>query len=76
MQYRMFERDFDMEHRSPKENLYRLIGLLERRSVSRLSWPTRITLLRILLIVPFVGCMLNTHDPQLSETTSPSRSSC
>jgi cardiolipin synthase len=63
------ERDFDMEHRSPKKNLYRLIGLFQRRSVSRLSWPTRITLLRILLIVPFVGCMLNTHDPRLSETT-------
>ncbi len=35
----------------------------------RLSWPTRITLLRILLIVPFVSCMLNINDTSLSETT-------
>ncbi len=35
----------------------------------RLSWPTRITLLRILLVVPFVSCMLNINDPALSQAT-------
>lgn len=35
----------------------------------RLSWPTRITLLRILLIVPFVSCMLNINDVSLAEPT-------
>ncbi|MBN1359247.1 MAG: CDP-alcohol phosphatidyltransferase family protein [Sedimentisphaerales bacterium] len=35
----------------------------------RLSWPTRITLLRILLIVPFVSCMLNINDASLREAT-------
>lgn len=33
----------------------------------RLSWPTRITLARILLIVPFVDCMLSMNDPELAE---------
>jgi CDP-diacylglycerol--glycerol-3-phosphate 3-phosphatidyltransferase len=32
----------------------------------RLSWPTRITLARILLIAPFVDCMLSMHDPHLT----------
>lgn len=36
-------------------------------SAIRLSWPTRITLLRIGLIVPFVSCMLRINDPALSE---------
>ena len=35
----------------------------------KLSWPTRITILRILLIVPFVSCMLHINDPQLSPKT-------
>ena len=35
----------------------------------RLSWPTRITLMRILLIVPFVACMLNINDVSLDEPT-------
>lgn len=35
----------------------------------RLSWPTRITLLRILLIVPFVSCMLNINDASLEPST-------
>jgi cardiolipin synthase len=39
---------------------------LNRRSEFRLSWPTRITLVRIFLIIPFVVCMLDTHDPQFS----------
>ena len=31
----------------------------------RLSWPNRITILRILLIVPFVSCMLKINDPSI-----------
>jgi CDP-diacylglycerol--glycerol-3-phosphate 3-phosphatidyltransferase len=34
----------------------------------KLSWATRITLLRILLIIPFISCMLHIHDPDLSPT--------
>ena len=33
----------------------------------KLSWATRITILRILLIVPFVSCMLKINDPELTE---------
>ena len=37
-------------------------------SVMRLSWASRITILRILLIVPFVSCMLKINDTeQLNE---------
>ena len=50
-----------------KRNLWGLVRRFRRRERLRLSWPTRITLGRILLIAPFVGCMLNTHDPQFSE---------
>jgi len=32
-----------------------------------LNWANRITVVRILLIVPFVSCMLKTNDPALSE---------
>lgn len=42
----------------------RFWGRIRRADRFRLSWPTRITIMRILLIAPFVGCMLNTHDPQ------------
>ena len=35
----------------------------------KLSWPVRITLMRILLIVPFVSCMLNTNDTELTLQT-------
>jgi len=39
-----------------------------RGSVMRLSWASRITILRILLIVPFVSCMLKINDTeQLNE---------
>jgi cardiolipin synthase len=41
---------------------------LRRSNGFRLSWPTRITLVRILLIIPFVDCMLSMHDPQLTES--------
>ena len=35
----------------------------------RLSWATRVTLLRVLLIVPFVSCMLHINAPELREST-------
>ena len=35
----------------------------------RLSWATRITLLRILLLVPFVSCMLHINAPEYSART-------
>ena len=34
----------------------------------KLNWANRITILRILLIVPFVSCMLKINDPDLSAT--------
>jgi len=34
----------------------------------KLNWATRITLFRILLIIPFVSFMLKINDPALSET--------
>ena len=34
----------------------------------KLNWANRITILRILLIVPFVSCMLKINDIELSET--------
>jgi cardiolipin synthase len=58
-----------MEQNTRGRNLSRLLGPFWQRSTFRLSWPTRITLVRILLIVPFIGCMLNTHDPDLSQAT-------
>jgi cardiolipin synthase len=33
----------------------------------RLNWANRITILRILLIIPFVSCMLKTNDAALSD---------
>jgi CDP-diacylglycerol--glycerol-3-phosphate 3-phosphatidyltransferase len=47
--------------------LSRLRGL-GRPDRFRLSWATRITLLRIFMIVPFVACMLNINDPGLSSS--------
>jgi len=32
----------------------------------KLSWASRITILRILLIIPFVSFMLKINDPKLS----------
>jgi CDP-diacylglycerol--glycerol-3-phosphate 3-phosphatidyltransferase/cardiolipin synthase len=58
-----------MDDNTGKKNLRGLIGLFRRGSAYTLSWPTRITLLRILLIVPFVDCMLSTHDPLLDEAS-------
>ncbi len=34
----------------------------------KLNWANRLTILRILLIVPFVSCMLKTNDPELGDT--------
>jgi cardiolipin synthase len=34
----------------------------------KLSWPNRITILRILLVVPFVSLMLKINDPALSKS--------
>jgi CDP-diacylglycerol--glycerol-3-phosphate 3-phosphatidyltransferase len=34
----------------------------------KLNWATRITIIRILLIVPFVSCMLKINDPELGPT--------
>ena len=33
----------------------------------KLNWANRITIIRILLIVPFVSCMLKVNDPALSD---------
>ena len=55
--------DYDLQ----KKDWRGLLGRARRADAFRLSWPTRITIMRILLIAPFVGCMLNTHDPQFSE---------
>ena len=35
----------------------------------KLNWANRITIVRILLIVPFVSCMLKINDPALGEST-------
>ncbi len=35
----------------------------------KLSWATRITIVRILLIVPFVSCMLKINDPEITSAT-------
>jgi len=58
-----------MDDKAHKKGLYYLMDLFGRKSRYRLSWPTRITLVRILLIVPFVDCMLNTHDPELDQAS-------
>ena len=34
----------------------------------KLNWANRITIFRILLLIPFVSCMLKINDPSLSET--------
>jgi len=34
----------------------------------KLNWANRITIIRILLIVPFVSCMLKINDPELGDT--------
>ena len=33
----------------------------------KLNWANRITITRILLIVPFVSCMLKINDPSLTD---------
>ena len=51
------------------EGMSGLLRRVRRGDRFRLSWPTRITLMRIVLIAPFVGCMLNTHDPEFGQAT-------
>jgi CDP-diacylglycerol--glycerol-3-phosphate 3-phosphatidyltransferase len=58
-----------MDDKGQRKDLHDLVDLFRHRSTYRLSWPTRITLVRILLIVPFVDCMLSTHDPQLDQAS-------
>ncbi len=43
-----------------------MLSWLNRSTAYRLSWPTRITLGRILLIAPFIVCMLSMDDPQFT----------
>ncbi len=35
----------------------------------KLNWANRVTIARILLIIPFVSCMLKINDPSISHTT-------
>jgi CDP-diacylglycerol--glycerol-3-phosphate 3-phosphatidyltransferase/cardiolipin synthase len=56
-----------MDEDTDRKEWVGVLSWLHRRRGLRLSWPTRITLLRILLIVPFVDCMLSMHDPYLTE---------
>jgi len=58
-----------MDHSTRGRSLSRRLGLFWAGNSFKLSWPTRITLVRILLIVPFIGCMLSTHDPEFSQAT-------
>jgi len=58
-----------MDDKGQPKDLHYFVDLFRHRSTYRLSWPTRITLVRILLIVPFVDCMLSTHDPQLDHAS-------
>ncbi len=36
--------------------------------IMKLSWASRITIVRILLIIPFISCMLKINDAELSES--------
>ena len=45
------------------------LRLFGRHGRFKLSWSTRITLMRILLIVPFVSCMLKINDAELTLQT-------
>lgn len=58
-----------MDDNAQRKDVHHLADLLHLRGSYRLSWPTRITLVRILLIVPFVECMLSTHDPNLEQAS-------
>jgi cardiolipin synthase (CMP-forming) len=61
--------EFEMGYDLQRKGLRGLLIRAGQADPSRLSWPTRITIMRILLIAPFIGCMLNTHDPQFSRNT-------
>lgn len=62
---RLLESDVD-ENADRKERTGAM-SWIRGRGRLRLSWPTRITLVRIFLIIPFVDCMLSMHDPSLTE---------
>lgn len=55
-----------MDENTDEKELPGVLNWLSRSNELRLSWPTRITLVRILLIIPFVDCMLSMHDPSLT----------
>ena len=55
-----------MDDNVEKKAWFGLLTRITRSERFRLSWPTRITLGRILLIAPFVVCVLSMHDPELT----------
>ena len=57
-----------MDDNAEKRRVVGVLARIRRSERLRLSWPTRITLGRILLIAPFVVCMLSMHDPELTAT--------
>ena len=56
-----------MDENTDRQESAGVLSWLHRSREFRLSWPTRITLVRILLIIPFVDCMLSMHDPSLTD---------
>lgn len=48
--------------------LFYLCGLRGKKKIMKLSWASRITIVRILLIVPFVSFMLKINDAALDES--------
>jgi cardiolipin synthase len=55
-----------MDDEANRKESVGLLKWLNPSAAYRLSWPTRITLGRILLIAPFIVCMLSMNDPQLT----------
>ncbi len=55
-----------MDENADRKESMGVLRWLNRSREFHLSWPTRITLVRIFLIIPFVVFMLDTHDPQFS----------
>ena len=55
-----------MDENTERKESIGVLSWLNRSRGFRLSWPTRITLVRIFLIIPFVDCMLSMHDPSLT----------
>ncbi|MDH7598351.1 MAG: CDP-alcohol phosphatidyltransferase family protein [Sedimentisphaerales bacterium] len=42
-------------------------GHCDYHHAMKLSWATRLTIMRILLVVPFISCLLMTNDPDLGQ---------